>query len=70
MKSDNFPTQAQQELADMRADLAAAETPADFEALFWGFCCEDVAPMPSTPDAIRKAVIDYIDQFARDVGLA
>lgn len=60
-------TQAQQELANMRADLAAAETPQDFEGLFYGFGCEGT--MPSTAAAVRQAVVDYVEQFARDVGL-
>lgn len=60
-------TQAQQELADMRADLAAAETHQDFEALFCNFGCE--GEMPTHPEAIRQAVVDHIENFCSDCGL-
>lgn len=60
-------TQAQQELADMRADLAAASSHAELEALYWGFALE--CALPTDSEALILALVAHIDKFARDCGL-
>lgn len=60
-------TQAQQELADMRADLAAATSHQELEALYWGFALE--CELPTDAEALRLVLAAHVEKFARDCGL-